>query len=224
MLRRFWNVLLGRRTKRTVVVPDSERLPAIWIRGSTGFPRPNLTVLSTADTKILTELCDIYWYSSLEDIEQDDVVVIRDRSICRQSLEILGERGSEVIEWARRRLQHPGYDAREEAACLLGTVAARGKLGSEERAIAAELASLATRPWHEDPKELQANNAAMNALRTIGGDICLTTMRKIIESPEWDDNDIQWDAAQILSDAIGQKFMETSHPVQAAKAWIRSNP
>ena len=223
MLRQFWNAVLRRRRKTVVYVPDSDQLPALWPRQSIDHPQPNLSVLSATSTQVLTTLCDSYWNSFLNECE-DDVVIIRDSTVCRRSLDILGERGSEALGWARERLKHPGYDAREDGACLLGVLAAKGALGSEEQAVAAELALLVTRPWKEDPKELQANTAAMAALHMIGGDRCLATMRHVLASPEWDNSDIQWDAACILSDATGQHFMETSNPIQAAKDWSRSNP
>jgi hypothetical protein len=127
------------------------------------------------------------------------------------------------VGWARQRLRHFGYDAREDAAYLLRALAGDGKLGSDEAAVAVELASLATRPWQEDTKEIQANTAAMSALHMIGGKICHATMRQILTSSEWDNDDIQWDATSILSDLTGQPFMQASNPVQAAKDWLRSN-
>jgi hypothetical protein len=224
ILRQLWNSVVGRCTKAVVYVPDSEQLPMLWPRERTEHPRPNLSVLSAASTEVLTALCDNYWNSFLDESEWDDVVRIRDSTVCRRALDILGGRGSEAIRWARSRLTHPGYDAREEAACLLGVLAAHGQLGSEEEAVAAELASSATRPWQEDTKEIQANTAAMIALHMIGGEICFATMRQILTSPEWDNDDAQWDAASILSDLTGQPFMEAGNPVQAAKDWLRGNP
>ena len=90
--------------------------------------------------------------------------------------------------------------------------------------MASELASLATRRWVDDRKEVQANTAAIRALQMIGGDTCLATMRQILTSREWNNEDVQWDAARIFSDLIGQQFIESSDPVQAAKDWIRANP
>jgi hypothetical protein len=180
--------------------------------------------LSAASTDVLTLICDQNWDSFLQESYDDNVVMFRDSTVCRTALDILRQRGAEVVGWARERLRHPGYDAREDAAYLLGVLAGDGKLGSDQAAVAAELALLATRPWQEDTKEIQANTAAMSALHMIDGEICLATMRQILTSPEWDNDDIQWEAASILSDLTGQSFMEGGNPVQVAKDWLRRNP
>ncbi len=224
MLRKLLNSMLGRTTKRVAYVPDSEQLPGLWPRGKSEHPQPNLSILSAASTDSLTSLCDRYWDSFLQENHDDNVIMVRDSTVCRTALDILRQRGAEVVDWARERLRHPGYDAREDAAYLLGALAGDGQLGSDEGAVAAELALLATRPWQEDTKEIQANTAAMSALHTIGGEVCLATMRQILTSREWDNDDLQWDAASILSDLTGQAFMEASDPIRVAKDWLSSNP
>src|SRR5205807_2075709 len=76
--------------------------------------------------------------------------------------------GPEIREWARGLLTHPDYDARATGAFLLGQLAEDGHLGEAVDAIAAELAQLAKRPVEEDPKETEAVDAAVEALRKVG--------------------------------------------------------
>jgi hypothetical protein len=224
----FIKRLLGRdqsdSSDEIVFAPDSPDLPTLWNRNEGSRAKSNLAVLDGASTDTLQSLCDGYWNSFLdEEKSDDDSTVIRDGNIPIRALEILKMRGAEVLPWARERLTHRGYDAREHAAWLIGELAAKGLLGSERDAVAKQLAELATRPWEEDPKEIQANDSAVMALRRIGGPICISTLKKILVSPEWDQDDLQWNAAEMLSEVVGQPFMQSEDPVRAAKEWAKNS-
>jgi hypothetical protein len=132
--------------------------------------------------------------------------------------------GQHQFAWACARLHHPGYDAREDVASLLGDLAERGQLGGRQDTVAQELAALAIRPWEEDTKEVQANTAALHSLARIGGPAFLGALRMILLSSQWDDDDLQWDAAQLLSGLTGGAIGASGDPVKAAKDWLRSQP
>lgn len=220
MFRRILDTFFASRRPSVRLVPSSERLPQLWRQPERGHPVPDLLVLRDADTDVLKSLCDQYWNSFLEDF--DDDTVIRDSRICQSALDLLVDRAPEVISWACQRLNHPGYDARESAAWLLGRLAENGRLGSSEGVVAHELAALATRCWEEDTKEIVANAVALRSLQKIGGPVCIETARRILLSPEWDDDDLQWDAAEVLAAATGERFMEADDPVQTSKEWSRT--
>ena len=206
-----------------ILVPSSEKVAGLWTYTSGDCPKPVLSVLRDVSSQALMELCDDYWNSHLPDFKAalpDGVRAIRSYEAYVAAFNALFARGSEVVPWARERLSHPGYDAREGAAVLLGELARHGLLGDQQDAIAAKLAELAQRPWNEDTKEVQANEAAVRALASIGGPICIDTMCQILTSSHWQEDDLQWSATEVLAQVTEHPFMEAEDPVQAAKDWL----
>lgn len=221
MLRRILKLFGSLPRKEYRYIPSTRELPWLWIDCGGVRREPNLAVLDTASTQALTQLCDDYWHSYIDD--DYDQPAIRDDRIHRRALELLATRGRESLSWARARLRHTGYYAREDAASLIAQIAQSQQLGSEAEGIAEELAVLALRRPEEDPKEAQAASVALWALSFIGGSPCMKAVRGVLNSPEWDDHENQEEAAGILARIAGTSFVEAEDPVAAAKAWLSAN-
>jgi hypothetical protein len=136
----------------------------------------------------------------------------------------LGRRGPEIRSWARARLQHQEYDAREQAAWLIGQLGGRGQLGDQLVSIAQELCDLAVRPIEMDSKEVQANTAAVVALGKIGHSGGIAGLRRVLTSPEWEGDDLQWEAAQVLGRLVNEPFADAEDVVEAAQEWLGAHP
>lgn len=132
----------------------------------------------------------------------------------------LGRRGPEIRSWARARLQHQEYDAREQAAWLIGQLGGRGQLGDELAPIAEELSELATRSIEGENKEVQANTAAVVALGKIGHPRGVAGLRRVLTSQEWEGDDLQWEAAQVLGRLVNEPFAAAEDVVEAATEWL----
>jgi len=218
----MWQHILNlfRRTqpKNHRFVPSSPDLPELWPQGR---DEPRLEVLDKTPTPILMALCDDYWNSFLGQANDDSFV--RDSSVHRRVIEILATRAGEALPWARQRLSHPGYDAREDVASLIAQWAENGSLGHEKEATARELVTLAITPPRDDTKEAQAASMALRALTVIGGPHCLAAVRHVLTSADWDGDDNQWDCAEILAESTGEVFMQSDDPVRAAKEWLENH-
>jgi hypothetical protein len=216
MLRRFLNWFRFDKAESPRLVPSAEALPELW-RDS----EARLDVLDDAPTQVLTTLCDDYWDSFLP--ANDEESVIRDSRVHYRALEILAARGNEALRWARQRLTHTGYDAREDSASLIAQWAERDLLRPDKDAVARELVTLAVTPPEADSKEAQAASVALHALSIIGGPHCMAAVREVLTSSAWDEDDNQWECAEILSGLTNQPFMDSEDPVAAAKSWLKAN-
>jgi hypothetical protein len=219
VLRRILNLFRAHEPKKRRCVPSSPDLPELWPDAGTA---PRLDVLDDADTRILTALCDDYWNSYLA--TNVDESFIRDSEVHRRALEIIATRSDEVLPWARQRLSHAGYDAREDAASLIARWAANDILGNDKEAIARELVTLAVTPPNEDTKEAQAAGVALRALSIIGGPQCMAAIRQVLTSRDWDNDDNQWECVKILAHLTNELFMDADDPVAAANSWLAANP
>lgn len=219
MWQRIMALFGGPKPKSYRFVPSSSDLPELWPQGAN---KPQLEVLDNAPSPILMAICDDYWNSFLG--EADDDSFIRNSSVHRRAIEILATRAGDALPWARQRLSHPGYDARENIASLIAQWAETGSLGHEKEATARELVTLAITPPREDTKEAQAASMALRALAVIGGPHCLAAVRHVLTSPDWDRDDNQWDCAEILAESTGEPFIQSDDPVWAAKEWIENHP
>lgn len=219
MLRRILDLFRTPELKTRRFVPSSREIPELWPDVGTA---PRLDVLDDVDTRILTAICDDYWNSYLATNEDDSFV--RAPEVHRRALEIIATRVDEALPWARQRLAHPGYDAREDSATLIAQWAENEMLGREKEAIAFELVTLATTPPIEDTKEAQAAAAALRALSIIGGPQCMAAVRQVLTSQVWDGDDNQWECAEILAELTSQPFMDAEDPVAAAKTWLQVHP
>jgi hypothetical protein len=217
MWQRIMGLLRGPEPKSHRFVPSSPDLPELWPQGAN---EPQLDVLDEAPSPVLMALCDNYWNSFLGEAAEDSFV--RDSSVHRRALEILATRAGDALPWARQRLSHPGYDAREDAASLIVQWAENDSLGHEKEATARELVTLANIPPRDDTKEAQAASMALRALAVIGGPHCLAAARHVLTSPDWEGDDNQWDCAEILAELTGEPFMQSDDPVRAAKEWIEN--
>lgn len=219
MFRAIFDLFRVPKPDRRRFVPSSAELPELWPAGSTV---PRLGVLDGTSTEVLTSLCDDYWNSYLD--TDNDESLIRDFQVHRRALEIIATRGNEGLTWARERLFHANYDAREESASLIRQLAENDMLGDEREAVARELLTLAVTPPKEDTKEAQAASAALHALSVIGGRTCMAAVREVLTSRDWDDDDNQWECAEILAELTGEPFLNAEDPVAAAKAWLDAHP
>lgn len=209
-------------TKSPLYIPSTPALPDLWTSVDFGHPKPQLHLLDSAPTSVLTELCDSYWNSFLD--EDFETSCFRESRVSSRALDILATRGSEALRWARERLKHPGYDARAGSAWLIGELVSKDQLGYCREEVARELAALTTRPWDEDTKELAANSVAMEALSRIGGPICIEAMRQLLTSEEWDGDELQYFAATVLAEQLNEPFQDADDKVQAAKKWLADHP
>ena len=168
----------------------------------------------------LQSICDTFWQrlsASASNVrpEYDEYV---------HALNALAERDASIFDWVFERLDHPEYEAREQAAFLVSRLAHRDQIPTSQREPSVRrLRAMALRQWQEDPKEVQANSSAVFALSALGGDTAIATLREIVESKHWDEDDLSWDAACELGRLVGQPFAESEDPKMAARAWL-SNP
>ena len=174
-------------------------------------------------------ICDAYWNSFLEqsDVAPEDAFSqssVRDTNRYVHAINELANRGPAIVDWAIARLRHPGYDAHEQAAWLVGELGSQGHLGEVRESVIEELNWLASRPIEEDTKEAQANTAAVSALQKIGDSRAITAYRHILTAPEWDADDLQWCTADALGQLVGESFMDCKDPVTAAKDWLERHP
>jgi hypothetical protein len=110
-------------------------------------------------------------------------------------------------------------------AFILGEVGRRKQLGEHLEQVISELAGLATRSVGAENKEAQANSAAVTALGNIADRRALPALRHILTSEEWNQDDLQWNAAMILGNLVSEDFKEKgTGVVAAAQAWLRSHP
>ena len=219
MFRRILDLFRRAGPKRHRVIPSSPEIPELW-SGADASPR--LGVLDDAKTRVLTALCDDYWDSFFA--VNDDELFIRNSDVHRRALQIIVQRGNEAISWARQRLSHPNYEAREDSAALIAEWAENEMLGSEKADIAKELAILAVTRPKEDTKEAQAASVALRALSCIGGPQLMTAVRQVLTSNDWNEDDNQWECAEILAGITNEPFMHAKDPVMAAKMWLQAHP
>ena len=59
--------------------------------------------------------------------------------------------------------------------------------------------TLAVTPPQTDSKEAQAASVALHALSIIGGRRCMAAVRTVLTSSAWDEDDNQWECAEILA-------------------------
>ena len=202
-------------------MPSSPELPSLWRDEGGDIRRLNLTALDEASTKLLTQLCDDYLNNYLDNNSECRVIV--DSRAHQRALHLLALRRRECLPWARQLLSHSDYVAREDGASLIMQVAEAHQLGPDEEAVGEELVALALRPPAEDNKEAQAATVALSALSVIGGEACMRGVCGVLSSSDWDQDDNQWFAAEILAEKTGQPFMEAEDLVSAAKKWVKSN-
>lgn len=176
----------------------------------------------------LMAICDDHWdqlaaASTLEESHAAQSWERYNRHVL--SLNELAKRGPEIRDWCRRLLTHLDYDARECGAFLLGQLGQRRQLGETEAAVVAELGALILRPVEEDCKELQAVDAAIDAVAEIGHPAGIPFLGIVLFSDnEWLSGDSQWAAANALGRLVGQSFMEAADPVGAARRWLEAHP
>jgi hypothetical protein len=174
--------------------------------------QPKLPDMDSLSSDQLMAICDRFW--SPGSIEYGEFVL---------AFNVLARRGPEIRDWCRRLLTHPDYWARESGAFLIGQLDSRGQLGDALEAVVAELGALTRRPMEHDGKESQAIDAAIAALAEIGHPTVLTHIWAVLLSDNnWLAGDTQWAAAEALDRLVGQPFMESPDPVEAAREWLAS--
>jgi len=219
MFRRMWNVLFSGNQSTTRLAVDAE------VSGD----QPGPTGLEGASSQELMDVCDAYWKQLAEPPtgSLSDAFTREARAQYNNYVNAINElstRGPEILAWATSRLTHPEYDAREQAAFLLGQLGARNQLGGQLDTTVDQLSQLATRSVVEDGKECQANTAAVMALGKIGQTNGLSALRHILTSPEWSDDELQWDAADALRKIVNESFVDGEDPVTAAREWLNAHP
>ena len=212
MFRQLWARLFGRPRTAARLACDAE--VSGHAVAATGYE------LATA-TKLMA-LCDNYWDSFADPhraLSPDDIGLRYAQYV--NAVNELARRGREILPWARARLKHSEYDAREQAAFFIGERALRGQLQDELTGVISELSELAVRPVEEDGKEAQANTAAVSALAKIGDKRAIKPLRHILTSTEWEVDDLAWEAACVLGSIVNERFAQAENPVQAAREWLR---
>ncbi|MEO1237877.1 MAG: hypothetical protein AAFX76_13920 [Planctomycetota bacterium] len=183
------------------------------VSGDTPPPSP-LAHLPSAE---LQSICDDFWQSL--GTSANDTRLRYDRYV--HAVNALAECDASIFDWVFERLEHPKYDAREQAAFLVSRLADRNQIPvSQRNPLEDRLRVMALRPWQEDTKEVQANTSAVSALAALGGKVATDTLKEIVESERWDDDDLSWDAACELGRLVGQPFAESDDPKMAARTWL----
>ncbi len=197
------------------------------------------TGLEDASNETLMRICEDYWlYLNQPRFEEIKDAVERANAIFDEGFSAestqrrktytcatneLGARGSEILDWARQQLAHPDYEARAMAAWWIGQLGNRDQIGSDVEDVIDELCTLANRPVGEECKEIEANVAAIRAIGKIGHRKGIAVLRYILFSKQWQDEDIQWVAADALGKLVGRSFMMCSDSAQSARAWLEIN-
>ncbi|HEX4071563.1 MAG TPA: HEAT repeat domain-containing protein, partial [Planctomycetaceae bacterium] len=164
--------------------------------------------LADVATQELMDRCDAYWeWLGQPNSEKPSGADAKSRyGEYVAAINEMASRGPDVVDWAAARLAHAEFDAREQAAFLLGEVANRHPLGPRLDAVVAALSEMTRRPVSDDSKEAQANTAAVIALGKIGDRRGVGALRHVLTSDEWADDDIQWDAVEALGQIVGERF------------------
>jgi hypothetical protein len=207
MLRQVWARLFPKSPTATRLACDAEVSGDVV--ASTGYEQEPATKLMA--------LCDSYWDS----FANPDAGNRPPYAQYVNAVNELARRCREIMPWARARLKHREYDAREQAAFLLGELAQRGQIQDELAGVIAELSELAIRPVQEDGKEAQANTAAVVALAKAGDRRAIAPFRHILTSAEWKADDLAWEAARALGSLVKEPFAQAGNPVQAAREWLQ---
>lgn len=213
-LSRFWARLFRQRAGPARLLCDSQLTGQTII--SSG--------LEKTATSELMRMCDRYWDSLSEVPSTASMEEIRRQySAYVNAVNELSKRGREILAWARLRLDHREYDAREQVAFLIGELARLNQLRDDLSVVIEELSKLAVRPMEDDCKELQANSAAVIALGNTRDLRAISVLRRIITSAEWENDDLSQEAAVALGSIVGEHFDRGPSPVQAARQWIQSH-
>lgn len=198
------------------------------------------TGLEDAPQETLVRICEEYWaclnQPPFEEIKDpaERVNAMIDEALSTEGTQRrntyvlatneLGARGSEILEWARRQLSHPDYEAREMAAWWIGQLGTRDQLGSDVEEVIDELGALANRPVGEENKERQAIDGAVMAIGKTGHRKGIAVLRGVLFSTEWyHEDDTKWNAADALGKLVGQSFMDQADPVESARQWLENN-
>lgn len=225
MFRRLWQKLFGKPTSSNSI-QQSARLA---IDADAAGTTRGTGSLQQVPARKLTAVCDSYWEALARPREGTlaDAVSSADGTRAYNdyvsAINELANRGPEILQWAAARLMHPESDAREQAAFLVGEIAARHEVGENRDQIVKSLCKLAIRPMEEDGKEVQANSAALTALAKIGDRRAIVAIERILNSPEWEDDEIQFDAAESLGQLVGESFENNDDPVAAARQWLKTH-
>ena len=159
-------------------------------------PAPDVKNMSSQE---LMDYCDRFWEQLAEEEAGHDVQVRIAWGHYQQAIAELQQHGSDVRSWAIERLRHSDYEAREQAAGLIWSLARRQLLEDDRSLVISELSRLADRKRGEESKEVQANSVAVLALAEIGDRECIPALHTILNSPYWDNDDLSWSAAEALS-------------------------
>jgi hypothetical protein len=170
----------------------------------------------------LMAICNDRWRRPGDPAARDESISQYNRFV--SAITELARRGPEIRDWCRQLIVNPDYDAREHGAFLLGQLGKRHCLGDSEAAVITELGELTRRPVEEDPKELQAIDAAIGALAEIGNPAAIPFLEAVLFSEDkLLIGDCQWDAAEALGKLVGEPFVNANDRVGAARAWLRSH-
>lgn len=130
-----------------------------------------------------------------------------------------------IARWAVEILNHSTYEARELGATLVGEAKTRAVLGSCEPEAVRRLGRLALREPTVDNKEIQANVQAVHALAVLGFEASLPILRTLLlDDGWWTDDEIRYDAAEVLGAIIGVDFTSAPDWTAAAADWLREHP
>jgi hypothetical protein len=183
--------------------------------------------LDNVSSQTLMKICDDYWSWLAQPMVHTTAGVAEAKERYRNhvlAVNQLSLRGPEILDWAGARVAHDDYDAREQAAFLIGEVARRHPLGDRLGAVVRALSQLAVRPVSLDCKEAQANHGAVLSLGKIGDRKAIWALRHVLTAAEWEGDEIQSDAAEALGSVLGEPFADCEDPVDAAQDWLRSHP
>ena len=213
-----------------IVLSRDHLSPRLAIDAQVSGDQPPPTDMDNISSQELMDLCDAFWeqLSKPQTGSFAGAFTPEARSQYKDYVNAVNElstRGREILGWAMSRLTHPEYDAREQAAFLIGQLGARHQLGEQLSMAIDQLSQLAVRPVEEDGKETQANSAAIMALGNIGHPSGLHALRHIIMAREWSREEaLQWDAADALGKIVGESSVDRNDRVSAACEWLNAHP
>lgn len=185
-------------------------------RSSTSHPP------SESSTNELTRICDDYWNGVQPDGK------LTDYGEYVRAINELHARADEVVNWSIERLSHKDYEAKAQAASLLGTAAVKNQLSQlspeERKKVIAVLRQNAIKEPEADGKEVEANDAALDTLAVLSTPDAISACRTILTSPEWNNDDLQWHAMEVLGKVSNKDFHLASAPIEEARQWLTHNP
>lgn len=131
-------------------------------------------------------------------------------------------KGPSSVPYARSLLHQDDYEARADAASILGAVGKTMESEDREHIVAALIDAIEVELQRPDPQnghEREALDSMVLALDQIGSARALPILSRIICTPGQDSETV-WMAIETLCNLSGQPLLDADDPPAAARQWL----